>query len=660
MATNYLKNLHSASYLVPEKAAKKAQASVLEKLNSDSDKNRENRTLLEICQMHWNNMSDYRDRRARARNYERGKQWYELTEDANGDTLTEEELILSQGRLPLKQNMIRQLVRNLMGQYRSNPVKSVVMSRTREDQKLSEMMSNAMQAAKDLNQVTELDAQLFHEHILSGFPIQKVGFKHWKTLNRSDLLLQNINPSRLFYNTDMADLRGFDMNLIGEIVDTDIEYLISQFAKTQADEEWLKNEYAIRRQFNLSQPEGMSADYVDGMDFYTAPEGKCRIFEIWYLQGEWRLYAHDYATGEYRFYPLEQEELLRIENDNRILQAAQYGILPEEVPQIEMEKKYEQVWYVKILTPSGKCLYEGETPYEHEEHPYTISLYPFIDGEVWGLVEDIIDQQRQINRLFSMLDYIMGTDAKNTLVVAEEAIGDMNIEEYAENYVKVGGIITYRSKSGVPPPSILSSNSRSITASEILGLQMHLINQLTGLNPAIQGQSAPSGKAASLYALESQNSAINIRDIMDSFSSFMKNRDMKILKVIKQFYNERIYLATSGKSYAEEAKVYDPMAVKDMEFTSSIAQGMDTPVYRQMVDETLMNLFQAQAIDVMTLLENSSLPQADKIIEGIKRRQTELQEQAGQSGMMPPEAMQEAGMQTGGPQPQNRFSPPQE
>lgn len=651
------KSLYQASFLVPEKAAEKAKQSSLYALNQDSDKIRENRQMIEQWMQYWNSLSDYRERRARARNYERGKQWYELTEDSDGNTLTEEELILNQGRLPLKQNVIRQLVRNLMGQYRSNPGKSVVMSRTREDQTLSEMMSNALQAAKDINENKEMDAQAFHEHILSGVAVQKVGFKYWKLLNRSDALIQNIHPSRVFYNTDMTDLRGFDLNLIGEIIDTDIEVLVSQFAKTEEDEEYLREIFNTRRGYGLNDAEAYSGSKIDGLDFTTAPEGKCRIYEAWYLKGEWRLYAHDYATGEYKFYPLDAEEAVKVENDNRILQAAQYGILPEEVPLIETEKKFEQIWYCKILTQYGECLFEGETPYEHEEHPYIINFYPFIDGENWGIIEDVIDQQRYINRTMSMFDYIIGTDAKNTLVVAEEALeGKMKIEDYTENYVKVGGVITYKAKGGIPAPAILSSNSRSITGSELLNLQMQLANQLTGLNPAIQGQQASSGKPASLYAQEAQNSSVNILDVMESFASFMRKRDMKMLKIIKQFYTEPIYLATSGRSYAEEAKTYNPNAIKDMEFTNIIVQGIDTPVYRQIMDDTLMKLFELNAIDAKILLENSSLPFADKVLDGINKRQEEMQQQAMEMGIQP--EAEAGGVPQDQPQQPNRFGPP--
>jgi hypothetical protein len=167
----------------------------------------------------------------------------------------------------------------------------------------------------------------------------------------------------------------------------------------------------------------------------------------------------------------------------------------------------------------------------------------------------------------------------------------------------------------------------------------------------MQGQSASGTKAASLYAQESQNSAINIRDIMASFQSFIRKRDMKIIKTIKQFYNERIYLATSGKSYSKEAAVYDPMAIKDMEFTNVVVEGMDTPVYRQIMDETLMSLLQMNAIDAQIFLENCSLPFADKVLDGIQKRTQEVQQQmmsqpgmipqgAGQPGQQPPQSQQ--------------------
>ena len=68
----------------------------------------------------------------RSAKYYKGEQWHETVEvrDRFGrkSTMTEEEWIKSQGRPALKQNLIRPIVRNVLGQFRSAPYKSIVYS----------------------------------------------------------------------------------------------------------------------------------------------------------------------------------------------------------------------------------------------------------------------------------------------------------------------------------------------------------------------------------------------------------------------------------------------------------------------------------------------------------------------------------------------------
>lgn len=66
-------------------------------------------------------------------------------------------------------------------------------------------------------------------------------------------------------------------------------------------------------------------------------------------------------------------------------------------------------------------------------------------------------------------------------------------------------------------------------------------------------------------------------------------------------------------------------------FDLTLTQGVDTPAYKQLADETLMKLLEGQLIDVETYLENSSMPYSKGILESIKNKKREMQE----TGLMP-------------------------
>ena len=67
----------------------------------------------------WEEIRHFRDKRSRNRNYTFGKQWNDKITLPDGRTITEEQYLREQGKVPLKNNMIRQLVKSVLGQFRS-------------------------------------------------------------------------------------------------------------------------------------------------------------------------------------------------------------------------------------------------------------------------------------------------------------------------------------------------------------------------------------------------------------------------------------------------------------------------------------------------------------------------------------------------------------
>lgn len=607
----------------------------LKNVSEISDEVNENMQLLEDCRRYWDSLRDFRTRRLRNRKYYRGDQWSDQIEDPDneGEYITEETYLKNQGKVPLKQNQIRQLVKNLIGQYRSNPSKSIVVARAREDAQATEQLTNALQCAEQNNMLAELDARVFEEFNLSGAVLQKIGYKYFKERNLEDLYVENVNPNRIFFNSDVADIRLTDLRLIGEIIDTTVDDIVSTFAKSKADEKKIRDLYAGLVDRTYLSDHGLDSVRLDNMDFFNPRDSnKARLFEVWRLRGAWRVYAHDPMDGSYNIVPFTLKEIAE-QNSERVRLGTEQGIPAEEIPLIEAEEKFEQFWYVKYLTPFGHCLYEGETPYKHEDHPYAICLYPLLDGEVWGFVEDIIDQQRYINRLIIQMDFIMGASAKGVLMIPEDIIPDgMTPNDFAREWTRFNGVITYIPKAHGKIPEQISANSTGIGLNEMIALQMSLIQNISGVHDAIQGKSPNSGTPAALYAQEAQNASLNTLDYMSTFQYFKQKRDTKALKVIAQYYKEKRYLAVNGRSINEDAKLYDPDLVRNLDFDVVVTQGMDTPVYRQLIDDTLYKLLEGQLIDLEMFLEHTTMPFADKLLSAVRQRK-EAMEQGGMGGL---------------------------
>jgi hypothetical protein len=373
------------------------------------------------------------------------------------------------------------LGKNLIGQFLSSPSESIVLTRKRTDAEVSEMLTNALQYATHTNMLDVLDTRSFEEFILSGSAAQKINFQFVKERNIEDVTIDNVNPHTLFFNPDVKDPRLKDLRVVGEIIDTTVENIVSVFGKNHEDERRIRQIYSTVMP-NYDTTDGLTSRRIDRIDFFSTEDiSKARMYEIWKLRGEWRTYVHDPLDTDnpYTISNISLKEIAR-QNQERLRLGRLQGMDDEEIPLMEGEEKFEQFWYVKFLSPKGYTLYEDETPYSHEEHPYILLLYPLIDGEVWGFVEDIIDQQKYINRLIVLQDMIISASAKGVLLVPQDCIPDgMTPDDFAEEWTTFNGVIIYKpSTKHNQVPKQVSSNSTNIGISEMLAMQMQLIQEI--------------------------------------------------------------------------------------------------------------------------------------------------------------------------------------
>lgn len=605
------------------------------------DKMVKNEFIIQDVINYYEALSDFRERAERAYKYHRGEQWSDTVEDDDGNMVSEESIITGRGKLPLKNNMIGQIVKNLAGQFLQGQGKTNIVSTKREQQKDAEVLTQALRAAYRLNRMKILDMNTIIEGMISGIFVQKSVYKYYPERDKEDLFVTKPVFSRMFFNSDITDGRMNEIRMIGELHDLTIDNIIMLFARNEADAQIIKSWYSdVTKDEVILASQGLKeAEQINVRMPNESHKG--RVIEVWQKKLVRRMREHDTAKGSLKMTKRSIDEIA-VENYNRVKLGKENGIPRERVPLIKAQESYEQVWTVKYLTPLGHTLYEGETPYNHQSHPYTMVFAQFVNGRAWGIVEDIIDQQRYINRLISLLDFMMGTAAKGVLLVPEDSIpDDMTLDDIADEWSKFDGVVKFKAKAGVPIPQQISGNVTNIGANEQLAIQFDLIEKISGVTGAIQGHDANSGTPSSLYAQQTLNASTNSKILFEAFNDFREQRDQKALKIITQFYNEKRYIDITGTDFGTEAMVYDPEKIKSMEYFISIAQGMDTPAYRMLMDEQLKMLLEGGAIDAEIYLQNSSHPFSDKILESIKNKKEEASEMQQQAAQANPNQVQQ-------------------
>lgn len=631
------------SRVTPKRTDNEMDSVALEKQRG----NRRAFQLLMEAQHYWNNMSQFRRDRERNKRYTYGDQWQDLI-TVDGCTMTEGEYIARQGNIPLKNNLIRRLVRNVLGVYRSQAKEPTCYARDRDEQKLGETMTAILQYNMQLNRMSEIYARTMEEFLIGGLIVHRKSYG-WRN-EKLDCWTDYVNPNNFFIDNNMRDFRGWDVSVIGEVHDVSFETLCSEFAESPADYKRFRDIYkwAHDKQNFANYGERFGYSRLENYDFlFTSDPTRCRVIELWRKESKPRYRCHDYNNGDvYKIDIEDYGEMVEAVNRQRIKDGVSVGMSESDIPLIEATWMIDHYWYYYYLTPFGDILREGETPYEHKSHPYVVKAYPFIDGEIHSFVADVIDQQRYTNRLIILYDFIMKASAKGVLLFPEGCEpSNMSMEEIAEEWGRFDGIVYYKPKQGVKPPQQIANNSTQIGITELLNLQLKFFEDISGVNGALQGKPGYAGTSAAKYNQETQNATTSLLDLLDSFSSFVRDAATKDVKNMQQFYDTKRIFNIAGKNAQVE---YDPKKIRDVDFDLSIIESTATPAYRQMANDILLQLWQSQAISVEQLLEHGDFPFADDLLQSIQSQKEQVARGEMPNGVSPQlmeQAQQGANMQ---------------
>ena len=237
-----------------------------------------------------------------------------------------------------------------------------------------------------------------------------------------------------------------------------------------------------------------------------------------------------------------------------------------------------------------------------------------------------------------MHDWIMRASAKGVLIFPEDCLPKgMDLNDIADEWARFNGVIAIK-KGAKQLPQQIANNATNIGISELLNLQLKLVEDISGVNGSLQGKPGYSGMSAALYSQQTQNATVSLLDLLDSFSGFVIDGAYKDVKNIQQYYDDKRVFNIAGKSGAQI--VYDPNKVRDVEFDLSIMESTSTPAYRQMANEFLMQIWQSGQINLQQLLEFGDFPFADELLQSLHSQQEQMQ-QGQQPQALSPELQQQ-------------------
>lgn len=404
-------------------------------------------------------LAPLRARRARQINFTFGRQWSDTTV-VDGRAITEGEYTERRGKKPLANNLIRQMVKTVVGRFRHRL--ATENARAADD---------PMTLIATFNSLDEMDCRMLEEFLISGCAIQRVTAERRPA--GAGVWIDNVDPARFFVNA-FTDPRGLDIELVGMIHDMSFRELAGRFAPGGGKAlDRLKAIYA-------SSLDGDIYPSAVASPFGIPAPGRCRAVEVWTLDAE---------TSSQGFADLR--------------------------------------WQCRWYAPDGTEIASFPSPWAHASHPFAVKFYPLTGGEVHSLVEDVIDQQKYINRLITLIDHVIGTSAKGALLFPIDTLpAGMDFTMIADQWARPDGIIPYQpGNPGVVPQQVISGKEPS-SAYHLLDMELKLLQQVSGVNDTLIGATGSDARAsAALFEARMNASGIALLDTFAAFDAFRTARD---------------------------------------------------------------------------------------------------------------------------------------
>lgn len=578
--------------------------------------------LLHYCHTLWNNLAETRQRRARAMRMVYGDQWGDLI-TVKGKTMLQRDYLTSVGNVALQTNQLKKIVQTISGVYVKQQNEPSCKARAREEQIYGELMTTALQANWQINDMPLVIDHNILEALIGGFTGTRETYEYRD--GELDTWTDTCHPNYMFFDSNMKDPRYRDMEVIGEIHDIPFGRFCEKFAKSREDIEkfsqWYEAESSPLQTKTIEDINDKHED--DTLTFFTPKDRNlCRVFEVWRKESRDRYRVHDENTGELYIINADDYESIHnidLENNRRRALARQQGWSEDEIPLIRYKENFfvDTYWYGRFMTPTGYILWEGESPYEGRKHPYSLLILPMTDGKIVSYLSDAIDQNIAINRMLTLHDWMIRAGIKGVTFVPSDLVPDnMTDEDFAEQFTSIDGIIFYEPKKHGQMPQTFYGHTGTLNLAEIVRMMSDLMDSSVSVNDAIRGEGVKSGTAAALYAQQAENSATPIASLMMRIGVFVKHVATLKLSNIRAFYTPKKFKEIAGRlSESVDVSKIDFKIAGNIQYDLSVTQSMATPVYRALKTDILMQFAQAGFIPPEFVFEFGDIPGADEILQ---------------------------------------------
>ena len=598
-------------------------------------------------QLQYSAEDNFRARRQRNIEFVRGRHFNEMVYDPDAKRyMTNWEYLRRRNIEPLTYNVTSKLIRSLTGQFREMDTGNIVKCDTKEDRgtEIAVILTNLVERIKNKEKSKDKDSANVKEMFISGRPVFKVFWGSKNNINKTDARFRIVSTDKFTINPGVTDYDLDNLHTKLEIHDVSLNDIIMNFANGDFERGMqIKKAYEVH-QGSQATKSSYSSQSFDGSEsrnrtFHTQGVGysSYRYLEVWTLISSYEAITED---------PLAFNEPMRkvhkwmnpenikkeIEEVNRVREINSGGEVDEKDYKIRFSADFVSREFVIYMTPWGMVLDIRESPYRSGLSTYVFPP-PDINGEYWGIVEEVINAQKGLDKQIQNADQVNENASKGVWLVPDIAVPDTHTNrEYLQELKRADGAVIYKVREGmedlVPKQFYANASNVSSGIQNLIQLYSGLMDEISGNYAAAQGKQS-GNKTASGYALESQNAGLNIRDIIERYFTLQLRRDELILQFIIEGYTKEDYQRIAGVEL-------DPAELEEYEFVMEQSRGTNSPAYRMESERRLLEQVMSNLLPYKVFMEVSTDPlmiQVKQKLEEYEKKMAVQQQQMNAAGM---------------------------
>lgn len=515
------------------------------------------------------------------------RQWIQKVNGEEKDLKKENE---NAGKPALTKNKIFPMVNLVCGIQSQEPLEMRCVARSKEDGPIADGNNDILKWQWDTENGNRKISRAFWSGVICG--------RGWLEIPQIEDEKSLFGTQTAIYYVDAGEIMYDRKSQEYDLSDCDFLQRIRLMSRSQARLLWPDKEYELNQYYSLLDSKIQTSRI--SMDRISLMRSQVSILEEWYRVYQLLTFILDSSTG--------------IIHDATGIANEQLMPLIQVNPHVQVIRKRVKVMkYARSCGHlSGVLLDTGDSPYDDNYYPY-VPFFAYRSRDLdFGVVKQVMDPQREINKRSSQLLYMLNTMPKTRLVTDDET---------AANKFEAGDDIVTVQKGTqwtvVPPPAFSAGHARL----EEIGKDD--IKTISGVNDSLSGI-RESNEPGIVVNMRRNQQMMNIALLFDN----LKDTDMLIAKILmsrkRQYMTPQQVARIIGSEKAVIPGLIEGILSREAEeFDINIIQTPSTPSMRIENFEKLKALMQImpalQPLIADIFVEASDVPQKDEINSRIEQ-----------------------------------------